>query len=596
MSDRLVTPTPSCWRWPTRRGDDSPFRADEPYRRALRGMYARLFAPRRSSCSAPDAASSSPCHRRRSPARRTRRPTSWSPTSTSSTTSLRSPRRRRRWPTPSSSRCAGPSSRSALHLCGLDMRQNAAVHEVVVAELLRRRRRLRRLPRRSTRPARLDVLRAELALAAAAAHRRSPRYSERTARRARRARRRGRRRAPASGPTPSRTTSSPAPSRSATCSRWPCCCARSGSCGPASRPPSTIDIVPLFETIDDLQRGHEVLAALLDDPCYARARRRPRRPPGGDGRLLRLEQGRRLPDRQLGAVARPRPASSTSPAPRGVRLRLFHGRGGTVGRGGGPAYEAILAQPPGSVDGQLRITEQGEMVAAKYASPPSARRNLEILRRGHARGVGRHRRRPRRPDGDEFDAAMAELADAGARRLPVARPRRAALRRVLPGDHADRRDLHAQRRQPPGVAHRLGPDRGPAGDPVGVRLDAVPPDAARLVRRRARRSPRSPPPTPGAEALLRRDARALAVLPQRHGQHGHGAGQGRRRRSARMYADALVADEVLRRRILEPHRRRAPPDRPSGTPASPAPTTRSPTTRRSPAASATATRTSIRCT
>ena len=139
-----------------------------------------------------------------------------------------------------------------------------------------------------------------------------------------------------------------------------------------------MNIIPLFETIGDLQasgRTMDALFALAPYMALLASRGQTQEVMLGysdsnkDGGFLTSGWELYKAEVELVAVF----------ARHGVRLRLFHGRGGSVGRGGGPSYQAILAQPGGAVQGQIRLTEQGEVIGAKYGNPEVGRRNLEVL-------------------------------------------------------------------------------------------------------------------------------------------------------------------------------------------------------------------------
>ena len=144
------------------------------------------------------------------------------------------------------------------------------------------------------------------------------------------------------------------------------------------KPTLHLNIIPLFETIDDLRSCGVIMDELFSVPYYRQllsSRNNTQEVMLGysdsnkDGGYLTANWELYKAEIDLVQVFEKH----------GIELRLFHGRGGTVGRGGGPSYQAIRAQPPGSVNGQIRITEQGEVISSKYSNPEIGRRNLETL-------------------------------------------------------------------------------------------------------------------------------------------------------------------------------------------------------------------------
>jgi len=172
--------------------------------------------------------------------------------------------------------------------------------------------------------------------------------------------------------------------------------------------------VPLFETIGDLRRSEPIMREFYALPGV----RRLVLTSGGeqdvmlgysdsnkDGGSFTSHWELYRAETALAALFAEPGTDGTPP----ITLRLFHGRGGTVGRGGGPSYQAILAQPPGTVNGQIRLTEQGEVIASKYANPDIGHRNLETLVAATLEATLLH---PTKPASRAFLDAAAQISEA----------------------------------------------------------------------------------------------------------------------------------------------------------------------------------------
>jgi phosphoenolpyruvate carboxylase len=161
----------------------------------------------------------------------------------------------------------------------------------------------------------------------------------------------------------------------------------------------TLEVVPLFETVDDLRRAPGIISHLFELPFYlgylASGGRAPHPIPAvSPAKQVEITAPCILQEVMLGysdsnkdsgflssnwEIYKAQQVLNLTAQRYGVTLRIFHGRGGSVGRGGGPAYEAILAQPGNSVNGRIKITEQGEVLASKYSLPELALYNLETI-------------------------------------------------------------------------------------------------------------------------------------------------------------------------------------------------------------------------
>jgi phosphoenolpyruvate carboxylase len=180
--------------------------------------------------------------------------------------------------------------------------------------------------------------------------------------------------------------------------------------GPDGTVESPLDVVPLFETIADLEHAEGVLEQLFAHPLYARHL-------AARGGMQEVMLGYSDSNKDGGywmanwALHKAQGAIARVCGRHGVALRLFHGRGGTVGRGGGRAGQAIRAMPPEAQSGRIRFTEQGEVISFRYAHAGIARRHLEQIVHAQLTALAEAEAGPIAPPSEEADALMQALAE-----------------------------------------------------------------------------------------------------------------------------------------------------------------------------------------